>query len=167
MQLTAEELEFFNHLLSQVSTRTQLVQMDEFIQHGDTSTLWHSIAVAYYSFWLARRLGLSNRFKSLVCGALLHDYFLYDWHIPDPSHRLHGFHHPKTALRNAIRDWNANMVERSIIAHHMFPLTPIPPRFREGILVCLVDKGCSLAETFRKNRYRRIRALCEKALCVK
>ena len=164
MELTPEELAFFNRLLRRVAERTLLSQMDAFIQHGDTSTLWHSIAVAYYSLWLARRLGIGRRVRSLVCGALLHDYFLYDWHTPDPSHRLHGFHHPKKALQNAVRDWKANPIERNIILRHMFPLTPIPPQCLEGVLVCLVDKGCSLSETFRRNRYRRIRALCGKAL---
>ena len=49
MELTPEELAFFNRLLTRVAERTLLAQMDAFIQHGDTSTLWHSVAVAYYS----------------------------------------------------------------------------------------------------------------------
>ena len=31
--------------------------------------------------------------KSLIRGALLHDYFLYDWHKSDQGHRLHAFFH--------------------------------------------------------------------------
>lgn len=164
MTLTAEELAFFNHLLREVANRTDLLQTDRFIQHGDTSTLWHSIAVAYYSLWLARRLRLACRWKSLVSGALLHDYFLYDWHIPAPDHRFHGFTHPRAALRNAQRDWQLDAVQQNIIIRHMFPLTPVPPLCREGLLVCLVDKGCSLAETFRRRRYQRLRTLCAGAL---
>lgn len=38
--------------------------------------------------------------------------FLYDWHQKDPSHRLHGFHHPKTALGNAQRDYHLNWKEK-------------------------------------------------------
>lgn len=159
MQLTTEEQIFFHRLLKDVAEHTDLLQMDSFLQHGDTSTLWHSIAVAYYSFLIARRLKLSCRWKSLVAGALLHDYFLYDWHIPAPDHRLHGFTHPKAALKNACRDWKVDKIQKSIIAHHMFPLTPIPPHCREGILVCLVDKWCSLAETFRSHRYKRLHKL--------
>ena len=41
---------------------------------------------------------------SLVRGALLHDYFLYDWHQPHKEYGLHGFTHPSTALRNAVQD---------------------------------------------------------------
>ena len=91
---------------------------------------------------------------SLVKGALLHDYFLYDWHENDASHRLHGFRHPGTALRNATRDYALNQREKNTIARHMFPLTPIPPQCREAWLVCLADKWCAMEETLRP-AYRR------------
>lgn len=32
------------------------------------------------------------------------------------------------------------------IARHMFPLTPIPPKHREGILVSIMDKVCAICE---------------------
>ena len=88
--------------------------------------------------------------RSLVRGALLHDYFLYDWHDPDPSHRWHGFFHPQTALKNAERDFSVGDTERDMIAHHMFPLVPRPPRCRESALLCLADKLCALRETVRQ-----------------
>ena len=80
-------------------------------------------------------------------GALLHDYFLYDWHEAPGKHKLHGFTHPKTALRNAMRDTGLNEIEKDIIIHHMFPLTPIPPKSREGMIVCTADKICAAKET--------------------
>ncbi len=69
-------------------------RMAAFTQHGDTSTMEHCEAVAYFSLAFARamRLGLDER--SLVRGALLHDYFLYDWHDHAPD-RWHGFTHPR------------------------------------------------------------------------
>ena len=72
MELTPEELAFFNRLLRRVAERTLLSQLDAYIQHGDSYTLWHSIAVAYYSLGLARRLGIGRRVRSVVSGALLH-----------------------------------------------------------------------------------------------
>ena len=78
---------------------------------------------------------------------MLHDYFLYDWHTPDPAHRLHGFRHAETALRNADRDFELNDTERDMIKKHMFPLNPAPPRFKETAVLCLADKYCALRET--------------------
>ncbi len=125
----------------------KLRQTNGYVQHGTTSCYCHSISVAYYSLRLADRLGINFDAESLVIGALLHDYYLYDWHCKDASHRLHGFRHPKTALNNAMQDFDLNPVEQNIIMRHMFPLTPIPPKYRESLIVCLTDKFCSLAET--------------------
>ena len=127
--------------------------MKKFIQHGDTSVFDHCIAVAKFSLLIA--YSLERIFKidvdkdSLVRGALLHDYFLYDWHIKDHTRKFHGFTHPKAALNNADRDFNLNDIEKDIIVKHMFPLTPFLPSFRESVIVGLADKWCALAETFR------------------
>ena len=110
-----------------------------------------------YSLKLARLLHLSCDKRSLIRGALLHDYFLYDWHVPDKSHRLHGFHHASRALQNARLDVALTSKEEDIIAHHMFPLTPAPPRCREALLVCVVDKSCGLYETLGRNTYPLLR----------
>ena len=125
----------------------RLTMEKSYIQHGSTSVYEHSVKVAYTSLYFARRFRLNIDEKSLIRGALLHDYFLYDWHENDPSHRLHGFTHPKRALINATADWNLSDRTQNIILRHMFPLTPVPPACREAWLVCLADKVCALAET--------------------
>lgn len=144
----------FCFLVSRLAMASRLSQESAFLQHGVTRCLLHSIAVAYYCDRLAGYLqALRFQRRQLLRGALLHDYFLYDWHDPDPSHRLHGFHHPARALGNALQDFSLDPVEQNIILRHMFPLTPIPPKYREAILVCLVDKGCSLYEVFARRPY--------------
>nr|WP_302597323.1 HD domain-containing protein [uncultured Cellulosilyticum sp.] len=147
----------FKEYLAKLSEETALLAMDEYIQHGETSCFWHSVAVAYYSVRLAKHLGISCDVESLITGALLHDYFLYDWHIPDKTHRLHGFTHPNKALFNAQRDWKVNDIEMDIIRRHMFPLTPIPPMYREGVIVCIMDKYCSIKEIIQKDPYKRLK----------
>ena len=110
----------------------------------------HVTSVARASLFFAERLGrvgVSVDRASLLRGALLHDYFLYDWHDPDPSHRLHGFRHPFFALARAEEDFELTPRERNIIVRHMFPLVPVPPTCREAWIVCLADKWCALRET--------------------
>jgi len=88
--------------------------------------------------------------KSLVRGALLHDYFLYDWHEKDASHKWHGFHHAKKACENAARDIpDLNEIEKDMIKCHMFPLNIVPPKYMEGWILCCADKICSGAETVK------------------
>lgn len=48
----------------------------QFFQHGRVSCYDHSVAVAYFSLLLAKKLHLRIDEKSLIRGALLHDYFL-------------------------------------------------------------------------------------------
>ena len=133
--------------------------MAGYVQHGQTSTLEHVAAVAYLSLALVRRLGLRCDESALVRGALLHDYYLYDWHDHDAApDAWHGFTHPRHALRNAERDFpDLTDLERDIISHHMFPLVPSPPRHVEALVVSLVDKACSTVEVFARQPWARRR----------
>ena len=128
-------------------------RMKDFIQHGTTTVFEHCVSVAKYSLLFAMNLetlfGIKLDRKSLVRGALLHDYFLYDWHEKNEFHRLHGFTHPRRACHNANRDFEMNEKEKDVISKHMFPLTPVPPRFLESVIVCMADKWCALCETFK------------------
>lgn len=128
-------------------------EMKKFIQHGNTTVFDHCLAVAkfslLYAYFFEKTLKIEFDKDSLVRGALLHDYFLYDWHIKGKAEGLHGFSHPRTALKNAERDFDLNEIERDIIAKHMFPLTLRLPSFRETVLVTLADKWCAIAEMLR------------------
>lgn len=139
--------------LSQLVDQTALQSLDEYLQHGQTSCLEHSLGVAYYSLCLANRLKLRCNRKSMVLGALLHDYFLYDWHEVKLS-QWHGFHHADIALTNARAVVDLTPRECDVIQRHMFPLTKTPPKYRESALVCVADKYCTLREMLCKQPYR-------------
>lgn len=157
-QKTVEDL-IFKSYLEEVMRVKKFLKMNRYIQHGNTTCLLHSIAVSYYSFRLAKFLHLNIHEKELIRGALLHDYFLYDWHAkykPTRNVGLHGRIHPTIALYNARKDYNINEIESDIIARHMFPLTFTPPRYKESVIVCLVDKALSIYEVFSKNAYQKV-----------
>jgi len=119
------------------------------MQHGNITVNAHSMSVARHSLALSRKLKINCSEEELIRGALLHDYFLYDWHEKDAvnPHRLHGFYHPGRALGNASREYNLTPREMEIIKKHMWPLTPKPPMCREAWIVTMADKWCSLMET--------------------
>lgn len=134
--------EFGNEVLN--SSNMQLSK--NFIQHGNTSVYDHSIDVARNCIKLALKLKLKVDMKTLVRGSLLHDYFLYDWHVKDKSHRLHGFRHAKIAYQNASKEFDLNIVEKNMILCHMFPLNLRIPKYKESIILCIVDKVCAAKE---------------------
>ena len=119
-------------------------------QHRKTNVYEHSIYVALKSIRIADFYNADVDMKSMVRGALLHDYFLYDWRVPDTTHKLHGFTHSKYALDNASRAFKLNEIEKDIIRKHMFPLNINPPRYKESVIVCLADKICAVNETLNK-----------------
>ena len=95
-----------------------------------------------------KHLHLSANERALLTGALLHDFYLYDWHEKSTWHRWHGFSHPSRAWKNARRHFPMGAKEENIIRSHMWPLIPWQiPRSREAVIVCLADKCCSLYET--------------------
>ncbi|HAK46755.1 MAG TPA: phosphohydrolase [Spirochaeta sp.] len=110
--------------------------MVNYRHHGNVDCLHHSLSVAEKAFPIAVRLNAD--IISTLRGALLHDFYLYDWHDGAPG--LHGYSHPYSALREAAQRFDLNCIERDIIKKHMFPLTPFPPLFRESWIVCVADK---------------------------
>lgn len=119
------------------------------IQHGTKSVMDHSMDVAKMSIWLSKKFHIQCDHRDLVRGALLHDYFLYDWHTKGEGHGLHGFYHPGIALRNALKEYDLTEKEKEIIKKHMWPLTIIPPTCKEAWIVTTADKYCSLLETLK------------------
>lgn len=122
-------------------------QTREFIQHGNVSVFVHCVCVAYMSCCIMRFFNINANLGELIAGALLHDYFLYDWHDGELCRKIHGFTHPFKACRNAKEDVDLSVLEENIIKRHMFPLVPIPPRYKESWIVCIADKICALEET--------------------
>lgn len=121
-----------------------------FTQHGRVSVYEHSLKVTDMCLTLADALRIRTDRRSLIRGALLHDFFLYDWHDKEKWHRLHGYTHASRALSNAMTKFTLNRCERNMIYTHMFPLNVTHiPRFRESILLCTADKIVSTAETVK------------------
>lgn len=154
MKLYKEELLNTNNPLTQIIiTHGQTIidskdyqRVKNYIQHGHISVYEHSIFVAYVSLYICLKLHLKVNYSALIRGALLHDYFLYDWHIHN-GHHLHAFTHASTALNNASIDFEINEIEHDIIKKHMFPLTITPPKYKESIIVCVADKLSATLET--------------------
>lgn len=128
--------------------------MDNYIQHGDTTCKAHCIKVSYMGYCICRRLGWN--YREVARAGLLHDLFLYDWHThaKETGEHFHGYTHPRKALNNAEKYFELTHIEKDIILRHMWPLTPIPPKSREGMVIVYSDKFCGLIETVARIKRR-------------
>lgn len=141
--------------------------MAGFVQHGSVSTLAHCIAVAKASLALATRLKLRIDESDLVVGALLHDFYLYDWHDRATARPHHATRHPLYAAENAVRRFGVNARIEGVIAAHMWPLPPTRiPRTKEAWVVCVADKWCALTEIVAARLPRALRACDARRLCA-
>jgi len=132
-------------------------QLGSYTHHRPFTTLEHSLRVAQISYNWSIRLGkvLKLDTNAITRGALLHDFFLYDWHHlrPDGA-RWHGFRHPRIACQNAERCFIVSEKEKDIILSHMWPLTVRMPRSPEAFIVMIADKMASIQEfrfKFKRN----------------
>ena len=116
--------------------------------HRGKTRLDHVKEVAWLSFLLGKRFSLDC--QAIVRGALLHDLFFYDWLREGP--RFHGFRHHNISLKNARKITSLSKKEEDIIKKHMWPLTIIPPFYKESLIVCLVDTFCSTRDYMKSSK---------------
>ncbi len=138
----------YYYMVSDLLENELVLKMKEYIHHGDTTCFQHCLNVSYYNYRICRFFSLNAR--AAARAGLLHDLFLYDWHThkPEKGERLHGFTHAETALKNAKENFYISELEGDIIEKHMFPLNiTAVPRYRETVVIVLVDKYCGLLET--------------------
>ena len=141
-------------ILSEITSDENVQQMKKYVQHGNVSTFEHCKNVAKLSYNIDKRLALHSDLSVLLTGAMLHDFYLYDWHEDgDGSHRLHGFSHAEKARENAKTLLNIDDKSGHVIYSHMWPLNPTRiPKSKEAWIVCVADKVVSLHESLFRRR---------------
>lgn len=142
----------FKKLMQPYLKHGAVKEMENYIQHGFTTTKQHCENVAWTCYAMNEKFKLGANDKSLVKVGMLHDLYLYDWHEKGIRNALHGYTHAKTASEKADYYFYLNDKEKAAIRSHMWPLniTKIPSS-REAVILCLADKYCSTMETIYRN----------------
>ncbi|MHB8137911.1 MAG: putative ABC transporter permease [Smithellaceae bacterium] len=142
-------------------TVEDILQHEEFLKlkdyfHHNSSIYAHVHDVAYFSYRICKYFRLD--YRSAARGALLHDFFLYDWRNHDEPdlarEKFHGFAHPAIAVANAKKHFSINDIEEDIIKKHMWPLTLVPPKYKEAYIVSFADKYLSSKEFINEYKKR-------------
>ena len=121
------------------------------IEHHGISRWEHLNKVAYYSFCVSKKLNMD--YKSATRGALLHDFYLDGDERNSKRKFLDTFTHPKKALNTSMDNFSLNDMEKNIIVSHMFPIYLALPKYKESVIVNLVDKFIGAKEMLREYRY--------------
>ncbi len=156
----------FETIVGDILTHSEFQKLKKIEHHGN-GLYEHSVSVGYYSYRVTKILGLD--YESVARGATLHDFFTESWQNQKKDSKgikrikeMHGFKHPKDALRNATIYFNLNEKEEDMILKHMFPLTIVPPMHLESWVVTMVDKGVAIKEMAQEHTprklYRKLRA---------
>jgi uncharacterized protein len=140
----------YQRIVKDILENEKVMELKNFPHHGNIDSLSHCIHVSYTSYRIGLKLNLNT--NALARGALLHDFYLYDWHIKGERKGLHGFTHPHTALQNATENFTLSPIEKDIIAKHMWPLTIKLPKYKESFVVMIADKYCAIEETLSRNK---------------
>ena len=96
-------------------------------------------------------------YRAAARAGLLHDLFLYDWHTE--KNHIHGYTHPRVAMNNAVKYFDITPKEQNIILRHMWPLTPVPPKSREGMVIVYADKFFGINEVYGRIKQAVLRAV--------
>ena len=148
------EQEYYD-LIADICEHEEFLKLKDFFHHN--SSIYHHVHdVAYLAYRICKYLKLD--YRSATRGALLHDFFLYDWRnhdVPDlPREKFHGLEHPKIAVANAKKHFSINDIEEDIIRKHMWPLTLMPPKYKESFIVSFADKYLSSKEFLNEYKKR-------------
>lgn len=135
-------------IVAPIINNSEFKKRKKWKHHEDVSLYEHLVAVSFLSYKICKKRGWN--YKDAAIGGLLHDFYYKAWQEnimkKNKFFKQHGFIHAKQSMYNSYRTFPKFMNKRiaNIIQRHMFPLNIVPPRYKEGWVVCYVDKKVSL-----------------------
>lgn len=156
MKILPRDLRIVQKTINNYTNIPIVASMNNYMQHRSVTTLQHCINVAIISMIIVKYFSIKVNENELIEGAILHDFYLYDWHNGRIRNEgLHGFSHPKVAAKNAKKYLDINKNVENIIESHMFPLTITKiPKSKEAFIVSIADKICAVKENLNFNVYK-------------
>ena len=138
-------MEEYELIIKDIENSKEFQKTKEIVHHG-MNRYEHSKRVSYYSYKIAKRLGLS--YEEVARAGLLHDFFLVNNKEISLKEKMNTLvNHPKYALAYSEKFFNLTDKEKDIILTHMFPVAPTRvPKYVESWLVDIVDDVVAVFE---------------------
>ena len=156
MKLTEEEKIELEKVYQAFLNDEKILKMQEIPMHRGSNCYLHSFKVAKRAIRYAERSHKKDiNFHAILLGAILHDYYLYDWRSDRSKKKRHGRNHPQIASENAFRDFNISKEVRKIIESHMWPINIKEyPESKEAKIVSICDKAVTIKEVSTSKAYK-------------
>ena len=150
-ELERQELE---NLYQDFLNNEKILKMKDIPMHRGSNCYIHSFKVAKLAIKRALRHKVVD-LKAVLVGAILHDYYLYDWRVDKDKKMRHLKDHPYIAIKNAEEDFDIDESIKKIIRSHMWPINIKDfPSSKEARIVTLADKAIAFSEAMSSKKYK-------------
>lgn len=136
----------FNNIVGDILNNKKFKDLNKELHHG-IARYEHSLRVAKMTYKFTSFFKMKNMEKT-TRAALLHDFYTNE-DLKDASKTEKLSLHPSVACENAQKYYELSPMEENIIKSHMFPLKGETPKYKESVVVSLMDKSVATYEMFR------------------
>ena len=157
MKITIEEQNRLETIYQAFLNDEKILRMKNISMHRGSNCYLHSFKVAKKAI----KKSLSRKDVNLevvLLGAILHDYYLYDWRKDKSKLKKHGKNHPDVAINNAVKDFDISEEVKKVIKSHMWPINIKDyPKSKEAKIVSVSDKAVTIGESLTSKKYKQKR----------
>lgn len=156
MKINDEQKQKLEELYQTFLHDPKIQRMKDIPMHRGSNCYEHVFKVAKRAI----KRSLNSHYQNIdlevvILGAILHDYYLYDWRSDRSKRKGHGRQHPSIAADNAFKDFDISPEVRKVIESHMWPLKIKEyPSTREAKIVSLSDKGVTICEALTSIKHK-------------
>ena len=157
-----EDLEF-KMIINKIINNRKFKQMKNVRHHILSNTYDHCYLTAWYTYKVCKKLKLD--YKSATKAALIHDFF---FRTKGKLDLFEFARHPKYASKNASKIMKLNNIEKNCIESHMFPFCLTLPKYKESVIVNLMDDFVSFKDIklISKIAFKRLQNVLSFALFI-
>ncbi len=157
MKITIEEQNRLETIYQAFLNDEKILRMKDISMHRGSNCYLHSFKVAKKA--IKKSLNRKDvNLEVVLLGAILHDYYLYDWRKDRSKLKKHAKNHPNIAIENAVKDFNISEDVKKVIKSHMWPLNIKDyPNSKEARIVSISDKAVTIGESLTSKKYKQKR----------
>ena len=154
MPINNDQKEKLENLYQSFLNDEKILRMKDISMHRGSNCYIHSFKVAKKA--IKKSINKKNiNLEVVLIGAILHDYYLYDWRQDRSKLKKHAKNHPGIAINNAINDFDISDDVKTVIKTHMWPINiKAFPNTKEAKVVSLSDKAVTIRESMTTKKHK-------------